>query len=305
MTTSPMTLEIAEEFHEPVEPIFRRRKESSKVFTIWNGVICCMLFLVATAAYYIYFAPYPVDKLAQGTPTHIDHRPYAALARLSFEVSRSQSWFPTKSAPAAIEIGVGYGGHYLLPSIPHGCTFQSWGIEQDWSFDKDMSDKYACTGQLFDPTVNYSHHMYEGLTFYQKGHPIMGWEAPWPETTPLEMYKASGWSHLDVLKMDCEGCEYYFGKYLEENDPHFFDNVGQFNLEIHGLRKWAKTPAHVESLGLLLHFVYSSGLSFIDVEKGRCGPQNTREYGVIPEMRQFTFISRYYGCTNFLFARTS
>lgn len=47
--------------------------------------------------------------------------------------------------------------------------------------------------------------------------------------------------YVDVLKMDCEGCEYALPRDVLMEDPTFFHRVGQISLEIHTSAVWVNS----------------------------------------------------------------
>mmetsp|Transcript_19913 Transcript_19913/g.49904 ORF Transcript_19913/g.49904 Transcript_19913/m.49904 type:complete len:230 (-) Transcript_19913:480-1169(-) len=88
----------------------------------------------------------------------------------------------------------------------------------------------------FDPTRNYTHKLAPNVTFLNWG---LGTHKSWSHQeygdTVGSMYeledimKTLGHSNVDVLKLDCEGCEWEaFGK-----ESVNLDAIGQINIEMH------------------------------------------------------------------------
>lgn len=138
-----------------------------------------------------------------------------------------------------------YGEHRLCefavtPARP--CIFHSYGVGDDWTMDDILAAK-GCEGTLFDPTVELPLHPggNDQLTLFRLGAPMMPGaeghtEGEVPTASVVGMAHALGHPHLDILKMDCEGCEFAIAKDIFERDPFFLERVDQFALEIHFCR---------------------------------------------------------------------
>jgi len=66
--------------------------------------------------------------------------------------------------------------------------------------------------------------------------------------------------------MDCEGCEYSLARDVLQEDPKFFDHVGQFAVEVHFSKKWMKGKEELHALASLLQIMKESGLEFIEAK---------------------------------------
>ena len=100
----------------------------------------------------------------------------------------------------------------LLSKIT-SCEFLSFGIANDYTFERKLSDMYHCHGYAADPTVSYKTNIYKNVTFHQVGANILnanmelknnGDEEWWVTSVPA-LRKALGLERVNILKMDCEG----------------------------------------------------------------------------------------------------
>ena len=66
--------------------------------------------------------------------------------------------------------------------------------------------------------------------------------------------------YIDVLKMDCEGCEYALARDVLAEDPEFFTRVGQFVVEIHTDSRFLRDNNHALALGRLAVLLERAGL---------------------------------------------
>jgi hypothetical protein len=216
------------------------------------------------------------------------------------------------NASALALFGKGWGGHHLVAHRDSGkpqgvttpCVFYSYGISTDYSFDTQIARDWACDGFLFDPTVVYPAKMEAGLRFFNVGAPLLsGSLAPGPAISPPLMMAALEHAWLNVLKMDCEGCEYAVARDVARFRPDFFSKVGQFALEVHVARKWLNDTLHLHYLGLLYHMLFAQGFELVHSTISGCMPANEKT-GCMSELDDIGMpcgIGR--SCHNLLFAR--
>ncbi len=71
---------------------------------------------------------------------------------------------------------------------------------------------------------------------------------------------------INVLKMDCEGCQFALARDVAVLDPFFFNRVDHFLVEVHISKTWIKDEIHVHYLGLLyhMHMLFNSGFQLSD-----------------------------------------
>jgi len=111
-------------------------------------------------------------------------------------------------------------GHSLCgppPSPEEGCTFFSFGINDDPSFDKTLGEEWNCRGFAGDPTVPHPSKLHPKVTFHNVGASMLvdneerlinkgGTEDWWVTSMPKLRYWL-GLDHVNIIKLDCEGCE--------------------------------------------------------------------------------------------------
>jgi hypothetical protein len=195
-------------------------------------------------------------------------------------------------------IGKDYSSHQLCKSLlraPNSpetsiaqepCLFYSYGIQNDYTFDTELSNQYDCFGFLFDPSVSHNSHPGQKLLFMGLGAPMLhhdNFENPgvwvnngghqpnlWQSIGPAGLARAMRHKHIDVLKMDCEGCEYALARDIVLDDPRFLQKVEQFTIEVHISQAWVKGSQHVYNLGLLYYMLFKEGFFLALKSYGNC-----------------------------------
>lgn len=212
----------------------------------------------------------------------------------------------------AKEYGKGWGGHTLCNltgRLPVNCTFVSFGISNDYSFDTDLAENHGCSGFAFDPSVTYSTQLGKNLIFLQIGanlyppshftHFSGGFALA---SVPLLM-KSLNVRDVNILKMDCEGCEYALAEDVLSSDPHFFHRVDQFALEIHVSKAWVKSKEYGVQLGKLFVLLEKAGLELAHVALTPCHPTD-EDMGCDAFLTSAGYpCKRGEMCQNLLFAR--
>jgi hypothetical protein len=202
------------------------------------------------------------------------------------------------------DFGEIYGAHKLCPYFENEhfpCHFISFGIEQDYSFDAQLSKQYNCSGIALDPTVNHPHQLLPGVKFLK-----VGANSPHPSIAgpflSVPMLRRIIGHPIFALKMDCEGCEYSLAADVQKDDPDFFLSVLQFNFEVHLPKVFASTETDVYNLGRLFRMLYLSGMELVHVDDGRCGPPEQR-HGCHLLLNSIGFPCEP-GCRSYLFAHS-
>lgn len=127
----------------------------------------------------------------------------------------------------------------------------------------------------FDPSVSYMSN------FLGDNVPFLGIGARLLETDSFQigywfladvplLSRALSMQSLQVLKMDCEGCEYALANSVQKHDPCFFHKVDQFAVEIHITKLIAKTRAHIDGLGQLYFLLEAAGLELVNADLLYC-----------------------------------
>ena len=205
-------------------------------------------------------------------------------------------------------MGVAYGKHSLCAELkPRGpCTFYSYGIQQDYTFDTAMADDWGCKGVALDPSVTHPSKLHQKVTFHNIAARTMDAteDAQWDLVTTVPgLKKFLGHDRIDVLKMDCEGCEYALAQDILLEDPGFLHAVDQLAIEIHVSRQWLKTEAHAHHLGMLYALTKDAGLRLAETVFGGCHPDHEAP-GCHPVLQAAGFPCQSGKmCNNLLFAR--
>ncbi|TPX55733.1 hypothetical protein SpCBS45565_g08494 [Spizellomyces sp. 'palustris'] len=92
----------------------------------------------------------------------------------------------------------------------------------------------------------------------------------WQITSLPELKRWLGHKHINVLKMDCEGCEYALARDIAKQDPTFFHDVDQLAIEVHISKAWIKTDRHLHYMGLLYHMLKVAGLHLVSSDITPC-----------------------------------
>lgn len=131
------------------------------------------------------------------------------------------------------------------------CIVYSFGVANEWDFEHSMAD-LGCRVFAFDPTqefrVVHENHVYPGVEFHfiglgsesteKYGGSVQDFSSglygnvAGPIKSLRSIMKDFNHSFIDVLKIDCEGCEWdAFGS--TSNDPNILNKVGVLQLEVH------------------------------------------------------------------------
>ena len=227
----------------------------------------------------------------------------AALTHLGTQISRRPS-------PSCTLIATGkYGGNHMLCDVDHNnqcCTWLSFGIANDYSFDTQFHDHHpSCSGHLFDPSVSYPAQMTSRMFFYKMGlRSVRVGDPRWVlASLPAVFRMFVGRAQLAVLKMDCEGCEYQVAQTVADEFPRLFARVDQIAFEAHVSRAWMRSESEMFAFGMLIHMLEREGMVLQHVSLEACG-QNDEGAGCLAEFLHTGMpCAPHSMCHNYLFAR--
>lgn len=145
------------------------------------------------------------------------------------------NWEPTWSCGYEQRIGnLGDGGKwvcdaYLIAEAP-ACNILSIGSDNDWSFEEAMHNlNPRCKIHTFDHTImGRVKNKPDYVNYYPMG---LGPQSAGPIGTMDVLLQAAGLSNtsVDILKIDCEGCEYMV------YNEFFKGFIRQIMIELHGI----------------------------------------------------------------------
>lgn len=177
-------------------------------------------------------------------------RKYAAIIKP--EGVDLQKLSSVKQGTCEFDKGIGSTGHTICGPKPEGpCHFISFGINDDPSWDREMATQWGCRGYAGDPTVHHPSKLHDKVTFHNIGATVLqdneerlinkgGAEEWWMTSFPKLRYFL-GLEKIDVLKIDCEGCEVALSRDMLREDPEFLFKVDQISIETHVTKTWMST----------------------------------------------------------------
>lgn len=238
-----------------------------------------------------------------GKHTICDYKP-AQAAKLFSAGSATYSGEKNITVPPGLRLHTSQLPPKFHSDKTPSCSFISIGIATDYTFDVDLHSKYDCVGLALDPTVEYPRTLSPGVTFLKAGahsstekelaYDSILWSVP-------SLLHTWGAPYLNVLKMDCEGCEYQLGFNVLHDDPHFFNRVLQINIEIHLPRKYLKSEVEMRGLATLYKQLTAAGLQLVHMDDGKCSGEDQKT-GCHPKL-ELAGIPCATGCRSYLFAR--
>ena len=151
---------------------------------------------------------------------------------------------------------IGSSGHKVCgPKPPQPCYFVSFGINDDPSWDREVANTWGCRGFAGDPTVQHPSKLHDKVTFHNIGASLLmdneervidkgGTEEWWSTSMPKLRYFL-GLEHIDLVKLDCEGCEVALARDILREDPTYLHHVDQMSIETHVTKTWINSTEHV------------------------------------------------------------
>ena len=168
------------------------------------------------------------------------------------------------------KFGVG-NGHQLCdpPPDPKNCNFFSFGINNDPSFDREIATEWGCRGFAGDPTVNLDSRLHPKVTFHNLGATMLmkneeqindkGTSEEWWSTSMPSLRRFLTLDRVEIIKLDCEGCEVAFARDILAEDPTFLSKVDQISIETHVTRAWINSTEHLYYFALQFPLLEEAG----------------------------------------------
>ena len=177
-----------------------------------------------------------------------------------------------KHGSCVMDAVIGSTGHKLCgpkPTNPDNCTFISFGINDDPSFDREVANEWGCRGFAGDPTVHHPSKLHDKVTFHNIGASMIipneernnnkGGQVAWWTTSMPKLRYFLGLEHIELVKLDCEGCEVTLARDILREDPHYLFHVDQISIEAHVTRVWVDSREHVYYFGLMFALLEEAG----------------------------------------------
>jgi hypothetical protein len=220
---------------------------------------------------------------------------YGAMIFVNNSVRKSASILHSKKC--VLDEKIGSTGHKICGPIPkQPCTFISFGINDDPSFDREMADHWGCRGFAGDPTVRHPSKLHEKVTFHNIGASMLqdneerlidkGGATEWWTTSMPKLRYFLGLEHIDLLKIDCEGCEMALARDIIREDPYYLTHVDQISIETHVSKTWMTTREHVYYFGLMFPLLEEAGFEMEWSSVFGCSKRHEVQ-GCMPELAQY------------------
>jgi Methyltransferase domain len=171
------------------------------------------------------------------------------------------------SSPDGIRFRDGMKSVCMEPSMapePSNCLVYSFGINYEWSFDKDF-EGYGCQIYAFDPSMDqpdfdYSNHIHffrEGIGYEDTNGSRNTWKLNTLESIYERLKPIHGNRPIDILKIDVEGAEWKVIPQLIQSG--MLKHVRQLALEIHFLDKATHSIVEMETRLKILKSLETEG----------------------------------------------
>lgn len=177
----------------------------------------------------------------------------------------ARNWEPSYSCTTRLRMGCpGEGGKWICDPHRHllgdDCVVYSFGSRDEFSFETAIhAFNPKCTIHTFDPTVanpvnkpHFVHYNHAGLGTTDASNASLGWYF-----TLHEVMQRLGHNHVDVLKVDCEGCEL---DYWTLDVPE--GTVRQLQVEMH----WVNRHDTPERMHAFFGFLTRKGFAIFNKE---------------------------------------
>ncbi|CAB9501426.1 expressed unknown protein [Seminavis robusta] len=182
------------------------------------------------------------------------------------------------------------------PAPPKPCTFMSFGINNDPSYDIKLANTWGCRGFAADPTIVHPSKLHPLVTFHNFGlttlrpneEKMVRPEEEWWYTSMPALRKFLKLDYIDIMKIDCEGCEVALARDILAEDPTFFEHIGQLTIETHVTKAWIETYEELYYFGLQFPLLEEAGFVMVTSMVFGCNIKHERFY-CMDELRDWGF----------------
>ena len=173
-----------------------------------------------------------------------------------------RNWEPSYSCSVHMRMGCpGDGGKWICDPHIHlqqsnRCVVYSFGSNNDFSFETAVHIfNPTCELHTFDPTVLHPSLLPPFVRYHTWG---LGSSAAPYNFTLSDVMRELGHTYVNVLKIDCEGCELDFSPTIEMHPA----TVGQIQVEVH----WDSRPSWSADVHALFKFLHREGFVIFSKE---------------------------------------
>ena len=221
-------------------------------------------------------------------------RVFARASPYGTRLGKHKSRMHALCADGKVPVLFGKGGEHMVcgPAPAVGCHFLSFGIRDDPSFDIHLASQWNCSGFAGDPSVTHPSKLHPAVTFHNIGLKMLRANVEqlrnpadeWILTSLPSLRGFLGWPYLDIVKIDCEGCEVALARDILAEDPSFLEHVGQISIETHGNRNWVNSTEELYYWALMFPLLEDAGFSLVWSSVFGCGRHERN--GCRPELEQ-------------------
>lgn len=204
-----------------------------------------------------------------------------------------------KHGDCILDPDIGSTGHSICGPAPPStkpCHFISFGINDDPSFDREVANVWKCRGFASDPTVHHPSKLHDLVTFHNIAATTLqdneerlvnkGGKVDWWSTSFPKLRFFLGLETIDLLKIDCEGCEVALSRDMLREDPWFLHHVDQISIETHVTKTWMTTQEHVYYFGLMFALLEEAGFKMEWSSVFGCSKRH-EVMGCMPELEKY------------------
>lgn len=203
------------------------------------------------------------------------------------------------------------------PPPPKPCYFFSFGINNDPSYDIKLADEWGCRGFAADPTIVHPSQLHPLVTFHNLAlttlraneEKLVRPEENWWYTSMPALRKFLKLDYVDIMKIDCEGCEIALSRDILSEDPTFLGHVGQMTIETHVTKAWINSTEELYYFGLLFPLLEEAGFTMVSSMVFGCNNRHEK-YGCMPQFHEWGFScglgpsrKKAWSCHDFLFVK--